>query len=54
LARCFGLLAALLDRPQPVGFILVGIVSGRRRNQFRAFLAEVIETTAQLLPGDGV
>jgi hypothetical protein len=43
-------LALLLDPPQPVGFVFVGIVSGRRRYQLRALLAEMIETTAQLEP----
>jgi putative ABC transport system substrate-binding protein len=43
---CFGLLAALLDRPQPVGFILVGIISGRLRYQLRALFAEMIEVMA--------
>lgn len=44
-ALALGSLAPLLDRPQPIGFVLVGIVSGRRRYQPRAFLAEVFETT---------
>ena len=39
LPRCFGLLTALLDSPQPIGFVLVGIISGRRRYQLRALLA---------------
>jgi hypothetical protein len=42
-------LALLLDRPQPVGFVLVGIVGGRRRDQLRAFLTEVLETSAHAL-----
>ena len=42
-------LALLLDRPQPVGFILVGIIACRRRYQLRALLAEVIEATAHRL-----
>ena len=44
-----GSLAPLLDRPQPIGFVLVGIISGRRRDQLRAFLAEMIEITAHRL-----
>lgn len=42
------LLALLLDRPEPVGFVLVGIISGRRRDQPRAFFTEMIETTTKL------
>jgi hypothetical protein len=33
LPRCFGLLAALLERPQPIGFLLVGIIAYRVRYQ---------------------
>jgi hypothetical protein len=43
-------LALLLDRPQPIGFVLVGIIGGRRRDQLRAFLPKMIETTASLRP----
>jgi hypothetical protein len=46
LPRCFGLLTALLDRPQPVSLVLIGIVSGWRRDRLRALFAEVIEATA--------
>lgn len=42
------LTAPLLDLPQPVGFVLVGIISGRWRYQQRTFLPKIIETTAQL------
>jgi hypothetical protein len=41
-------LALLLDPSQPVGFVLVGIVSGRLRYQLRALFAEMIETTPEL------
>ena len=54
LPRCFGLLAALLDRPQPVGFVLLGIIACRRRYELRTFLAEVIEATAHRLAPDRV
>ena len=47
--RCFGLLTALLDRPQPVRLVLAGIISGRRRDQLRALLPEMIEATAHRL-----
>ena len=46
LPRCFGLLAPLLNRPQPIRLILVGIIGCRRRDQLRPFLAEMIVTTA--------
>jgi hypothetical protein len=36
------LFALLLDRPQPVDFVLVGIISGWRRDQLRALNAEVV------------
>jgi hypothetical protein len=49
LPRCFGLLTALLDRPQPVRLVLVRIISGRRRDQLRAFFADMIEATAHRL-----
>jgi hypothetical protein len=42
----------LLERPQPIGFVLVGIITCRLRYQLRAFLAEVVETTLQLFPGE--
>jgi len=42
-------IAALFDRPQPVGFVFVGIITGRRRDQLRAFPAEVIETMRERL-----
>jgi hypothetical protein len=44
----------LLDRPQPIGFVLVGIIIGWRRDQLRTLFAVVIETTAQLFPGECV
>ncbi len=49
LPRCYGLLTALLDRPQPIRLVLVGIISGRRWDQLRAFFAEMIEATAHRL-----
>lgn len=47
--RTSSAVAALLERPQPVRFVLVGIVRRRRRDQLRAFPAEVIETTPERL-----
>jgi hypothetical protein len=38
---------SLLERPRPVGFVLVGIIASRWRDQLRTFLAEVIETTPE-------
>jgi hypothetical protein len=49
LPRCYRLLTALLDRPQPVRLVLVGIISSRRWDQLRAFFAEMIEATAHRL-----
>ena len=48
-SRAIALLALPLDRPQPIGFVLVGIVGGRRRDQSRALFAKVIEATAHSL-----
>jgi hypothetical protein len=45
-APCFAL---LLDRPEAVGFGLVGIITCRRRYQLRAFLPKVVETIAGLI-----
>jgi hypothetical protein len=39
----------LLDLPQPVGFVLVGIIACRRWYQPRTFSAKVFETTAHRL-----
>jgi hypothetical protein len=47
-------LALLFDRPQPVGFLDKQVGFGRRRHQLGTFLAEVIEATAQLAPGQRV
>jgi hypothetical protein len=44
--------APLLERPQPVGFGLVGIITCRRRDQLRALFAEVVEAATQLFPGE--
>ena len=44
-----GLLALLLDRPEPVGFVLAGIGSVGSGTSFRAFLPKMIEATAHRL-----
>jgi hypothetical protein len=49
LRRMCELLAPLFDLPEPIGFILERIIGGRRRDQLRAFLAEMIEPTAHRL-----
>jgi len=48
----FGLLAVLLERSHRLGFVLVGIITCLLRYQLRAFLAEAVETTPQLFPGE--
>jgi hypothetical protein len=48
------LLALLFERPKPVGFFDKQVRFGRCRYQLRAFLAEVIETTAHRLALDRV
>ena len=42
----------LLLGPQPVGFVLVGIITCRRRDQPRALTAEVVEATAYTAPAN--
>ncbi len=48
------LLTLLLDRPQPVRLVLVGVLHRGRRHQPRAFLAEVIEAAPKLATGQCV
>ena len=43
-----------LDQPQPVGFVLVGVIADRRRHRLCAFAAEVVETAPQLATGQRV
>jgi hypothetical protein len=42
--------ALLLDLPEAISLVLVGIVGGRRRDQPRALFAEMIEAPACGLP----